>query len=168
MKDGLQVWCKDCLRDRNKKWFAENVDRKRELNRRWRKENADRVRELVQRNYQNNKDAILARRRAWYAKQSAEALQELRRRGNLGRYGLTVKAYQDLLDKQGGGCAVCGAKPKNNRKRFLSVDHCHSSKKVRGILCDGCNMGLGCLGDSPERLRAAAAYLESFDRSAEE
>lgn len=165
LKDGHQAWCKKCLGERNRRWFAENVERKRELNRRWRKYNADRVLSLRRKRYSERADVILAQKRAWYAKQSAEAIRDRNRRRNLSRYGFTEKDYRDLLAKQGGGCAVCGAK---HGKRKLSVDHCHDSNKVRGILCDGCNIGIGCLGDSPDRLRAAAKYLESIDRSAEE
>lgn len=72
-------------------------------------------------------------------------------------YGLTERDYQDLLRKQNGVCAICKTKPDAQR---LFVDHCHSTKKVRGLLCHFCNIGIGNLKDNPERLRAAATYLE--------
>ena len=71
------------------------------------------------------------------------------------KYGLSEGGFNTLLDSQGGGCAICGATP----DRF-HVDHCHHSNKVRGILCSGCNTGLGKLGDSVEGLKKALAYLE--------
>ena len=40
------------------------------------------------------------------------------------------------------------------------IDHCHTSGKVRGVLCNGCNTTLGKMHDSPELLRRAAEYLE--------
>lgn len=164
MKDGHQVWCKSCLGPRNKKWARDNSERKRELSRVWRAKNIDRVRELGRVRYVANRDKINATKRAWYAKSRA-VVREINRRRNLRRYGLTESDYKRILAKQNGGCAICSAGPK---KRRLSVDHCHNSETVRGLLCDGCNFGIGLFNDSPDRLRAAAKYLETFERSAEE
>jgi hypothetical protein len=57
------------------------------------------------------------------------------------------------------GCAVCGVKQSKNGKR-LSIDHCHSSNKVRGALCSGCNLALGSLEEDPDRARRLAVYME--------
>ena len=73
------------------------------------------------------------------------------------RYGITSLDYAALLEGQGGVCAVCNAKP---TVQILLVDHCHVSLKVRGLLCQPCNLALGHFGDDPARMRAAAAYLE--------
>lgn len=61
-------------------------------------------------------------------------------------------------------CAICGlGEVRTNRltgeRRELSVDHCHDSGEVRGLLCSRCNMGLGLLGDKPERLAASLQYV---------
>jgi len=58
------------------------------------------------------------------------------------RYGITLEKYNELLKKQNGGCAICGAKPKT---RSLNVDHNHITKQVRGLLCHLCNRALGQL-----------------------
>lgn len=73
------------------------------------------------------------------------------------RYGLTVDAYEELLARQGGRCAICGGKQIHERN--MSVDHDHETNEVRGLLCDYCNRGLGLFRDDPERLIAAARYL---------
>ena len=76
------------------------------------------------------------------------------------RYGMSLLDYDALLALQGGVCAICGKKS----KRRLGVDHCHSSHKVRGLLCSKCNVGLGNYDDDTDRLRAAIAYLERSRR----
>jgi hypothetical protein len=84
----------------------------------------------------------------------------------LANYGMTWGQYQALLDAQGGGCAVCGQTCASGR--LLAVDHDHSCcpensrscvRCVRGLLCGGCNQGLGKFRDDPRLLAEAAAYL---------
>lgn len=77
-------------------------------------------------------------------------------------YGITLAEYNHILASQGGGCAICGTKPK--RYRRLDVDHDHETGAVRGILCSECNRGIGFLRDSPANLRAAADYLEKHGK----
>lgn len=72
-------------------------------------------------------------------------------------YGLLPGEYDQLLEAQGGRCAICGG----TRRQRLSVDHCHATGLVRGLLCRMCNGRLLTASkDRPEVLRAAAAYLE--------
>ena len=81
-------------------------------------------------------------------------------RASLKRYGISPEEYNLLLAKQDGVCAICHTAEINGFGTRLAVDHCHETKKVRGILCGNCNRGLGFYGHEPERLRAAIAYLE--------
>lgn len=90
-----------------------------------------------------------------------------RDRMRLANYGMTWAQYQQMLSAQGGGCAVCGGQCTTGR--LLAVDHDHSccpedsrscGRCIRGLLCSACNQGLGKFDDAPERLRAAAEYLE--------
>lgn len=80
----------------------------------------------------------------------------------LGRYGLTPASYNEMLAAQGGGCAVCGTPDVGGRwdSTAFHVDHDHATGVVRGLLCLGCNRGLGYFNDNPEKLRLAALYLE--------
>lgn len=57
------------------------------------------------------------------------------------RFGITTDEYESMLKKQKGGCAIC--EMKHNHKRRFCVDHCHKTNKVRGLLCNGCNTGVG-------------------------
>ncbi|MFC9285667.1 endonuclease domain-containing protein [Streptomyces sp. NPDC057052] len=69
-----------------------------------------------------------------------------------------------------GNCSICGSfetVTRAGRVRRPSIDHCHRTGVVRGVLCSGCNVGLGLFGDDPARLRAAAEYLERYITTAE-
>lgn len=70
------------------------------------------------------------------------------------RYGIPRGEYERMYAEQGGRCAACGTE-----RPTLCVDHDHGSGKVRGLLCDGCNKGIGCLGESVEAMTGAVAYL---------
>ena len=74
-------------------------------------------------------------------------------------YGLTLEGYYELLEKQGGQCATCDAKPEDQHHGRLDVDHNHETGEVRGLLCNTCNRGIGFSGDNPDVLERQAAYL---------
>ncbi len=78
--------------------------------------------------------------------------------GKYRKYGLTEERYQEMLEAQGGVCAICQKPPKTIR---LSVDHDHRTGRVRGLLCYCCNYGLGWFSDKPERVKRLVAYVES-------
>lgn len=73
-------------------------------------------------------------------------------------YGISREEYARLFELQDGKCAICGQVSENRR---LSVDHNHTTGKVRALLCDNCNKGLGHFKDNPNLLIAAASYLNS-------
>lgn len=108
------------------------------------------------------KACVSARRKAWHAKHKETVNHERR----LKKFNLT----QEQFDALGDCCGVCGVKegdPGCGRWGKLYVDHDHAccpdtescGECVRGLLCANCNKGIGNLGDDPERLIAAAAYL---------
>lgn len=75
-------------------------------------------------------------------------------------YGLTPQTVQTLILRQHNSCAICKKPFNEGKKSTFHIDHDHATAKVRGILCYGCNTGLGAFADSPMLLREAAAYLE--------
>jgi hypothetical protein len=78
------------------------------------------------------------------------------------RYGITPDDYATMLELQDGRCAVCKRVQEGQR---LAVDHDHVTGKVRGLLCNQCNRGIGLLGDSPELLLSAVNYLRKAGES---
>lgn len=78
-------------------------------------------------------------------------------------YGLTIKEYLDLAEKQNFVCCICG---KENfamgecHSGVLVVDHNHKTGQIRGLLCHNCNRALGLFQDDIEKLKQAISYLK--------
>lgn len=84
----------------------------------------------------------------------------------LRKYGLTPEDYDRLLAAQDGRCAICGKEPGATSgvdRNRLVIDHSHATGKVRALLCDFCNRGLGIFFDDPDLLLAAVKYLRRFE-----
>lgn len=97
-----------------------------------------------------------------------EKMKEYRRKYTISKYGREPQPrikkakkpdiYVYLFDKQNGICAICGSPPSDKR---LAVDHCHTTGKIRGLLCSSCNCALGLFKDNTELLDRAAGYLKT-------
>ena len=72
------------------------------------------------------------------------------------RYRMPKDGYLDLVKKQKGLCKICKS---DGGGRSLHVDHCHTTGKVRGLLCSNCNTGLGLFKDNVDLLKKAIKYL---------
>ena len=125
-------------------------DEKREQNRikniKWRKDNKEKY--------------LLSARR--YRKHHHKTIQNYKLKT---RYGLSLEDYYGLYKSQSGKCAICNnpeSAVHNLTKKIitLAVDHCHKTKKVRGLLCQDCNRGLGKFNDDISRMEKAIEYLK--------
>ena len=74
-------------------------------------------------------------------------------------YGLSGEEYRNMKAIHNNECAICGKAPSGKRTE-LDVDHDHETKKVRGLLCNNCNRGIGHLQDSVVILEKALNYLK--------
>ena len=72
------------------------------------------------------------------------------------KYGITQNEFNALIDFQDNKCAICGDKLDK-----INIDHNHQTDEVRGLLCSGCNTGLGHLGDDIDGLEKALYYLKN-------
>lgn len=79
------------------------------------------------------------------------------------RYGLSLEQFESMLNAVNYKCEICGRDVHTDQGRHdaatACIDHDHETGKIRGITCNPCNAGMGGLGDDPERLEKAAAYL---------
>lgn len=91
-----------------------------------------------------------------YCKKCASGVQLIR---NVKRkYNLEASDYDKMLHKQGECCAICGIKSSDYGKKF-SIDHCHKTMKVRALLCNNCNVGIGLFKENLDTLVSAISYL---------
>jgi hypothetical protein len=118
-----------------------------------------------------NKDRDNAKSRAYYARNRESLLEKQRHKraadpdktrrhklaGHLKPYGLTIAAYETQAALQGGKCAICRQPPMAGTR--LVVDHCHTTKRTRELLCSSCNLALGHTREDPEYIAKLLAYI---------
>lgn len=112
----------------------------------WRRDNPEKAKATRMNNYYANHEREKASRR---------------RSGFKRLYGITPEDRDAMLEAQGFCCAACGTDDPGS-KRGWCTDHCHSTLIVRGILCLRCNLALGNVQDSTDRLRNLILYLETY------
>lgn len=80
------------------------------------------------------------------------------------KYGITLEEFEDKLAGQGGRCEICEMElGVDNDSRKAHLDHCHTTNQIRGILCVGCNQGIGSMREDIEIMKKAIAYLEKYN-----
>jgi hypothetical protein len=143
-KSGLVARCCNCVNAAQKVWRDTHPEKGREYNRRWTERNPNFKKKEKFFTYEYQREAYLRLGRSRVLMQ---------------KYGITADEFDSMLAAQGGGCAICARKDSGAPDRVMSVDHCHESGKIRGILCHYCNVGLGNFQDDPDRIMTAVAYL---------
>lgn len=130
--DGLQTRCRNCYRD----WYNQRYEKNPEF----REKRLRHFREFYQESYPTRRE-----------KSNNDKMFR--------KYGITREEFDAMSKAQDNLCAICEQSPAETGKTRLSVDHCHKTQKVRGLLCDKCNIGLGMFRDNPELLARAIRYL---------
>jgi hypothetical protein len=77
------------------------------------------------------------------------------------KYGIGWEEFDTLWEQSSGECGICRC-TLDVDERSTHIDHCHTTGRVRGILCHACNLMLGHAKDSPEVLQAAILYLQRW------
>jgi len=140
-KDGLSPWCHACVAAQAKvRW--NDPERRERLRKTWRE------------SYYRHADDAKRWRKSVSGKKSKKQYKLK------SKYGMTLADFSAMLLAQGNACAVCSIAFIDSPKGGAHVDHCHATKRIRGLLCVRCNLTIGHAGDSVERLRALADYLE--------
>lgn len=132
---GFSDLCKDCTKIRDKKrkpYFDSRKNLKRKYDKNYKQENKEQIK--------------------------AKSLKYV--------YGFSIEEYKHLVKTQKNKCAICKKYEtlvdyRTNKIRDLSVDHCHKTNGIRGLLCSKCNMAIGLLEDNIKLLENAIKYLKN-------
>lgn len=139
-KDRMQSCCNQCKAQTTREWYKKNKDR-------CRKERYKRYKA----NQKRDNEAVKA-----FLKKNPNKAKEYSLRS---KYKLEVTDYKNMLLSQLNSCAICFISFKNAQP---CIDHCHTTGKIRGLLCSSCNRGLGLFNDNEVSLMRAADYLKEF------
>lgn len=134
---GYRSDCKACTKLYKKNYFSKTKEKQLDKLKKWKKDNPDKVKSGNLRNF----------------------------------YGITLEKYQEMATSQHNCCAICGKHESNNIKdgrnnkiRSLSVDHNHSTGRIRGLLCYHCNIAVGMLKDSITNAMKLVEYLSKNEK----
>jgi hypothetical protein len=130
-------------RKRYQKMNEENKKLYNEKTVEWRKQNPEKYAK-IQKKYHDNNNVKLKKRNS-----------RLKR-----NFKITLKDYEKMLEEQNGVCKICKNPETTKTLKNLSVDHCHNTGKVRGLLCRSCNVALGLFKDDIEIITNSIKYLK--------
>lgn len=148
----------DELKAYKQEWYAKNSEREKQKRRDYYQANKAKAIANSREWSLANPERVKERQARWRAA-NPDKLRELNRKSRLKlAYGLTVEEWETMFEAQGRACKCCGS-PDPKASNGWHVDHCHDSKRVRGILCQQCNIMLGCAADDPSILKKGAEYL---------
>lgn len=103
-----------------------------------------------------------AKKKRWEENNPAKLAAANRKYNLAKKYAWTEEEFQSMLCEQEYGCAICGTKTPGGKCNQWHIDHNHKTGRVRGILCNRCNVGLGKFNDSIAELYNAIEYLLHF------
>lgn len=105
-------------------------------------------------------EALRSQKRSHHHANRARLIAEMRRRYISRTYSIQLEDKAAMLWAQGGVCSIC-RRDLDADDRNTHLDHDHATGRLRGVLCHGCNVGLGAFRDDPDRMRRAIAYLRA-------
>lgn len=154
--------------DRNR--YHANIEKERERSRlkssKFRKLNPEKAREMQKKSELKNPNTKKVYDRKYVEKNKSKIRERSkifyydkgRGRHLVKTYGIDNIQYSKMLEEQKYRCAIC-LTDQNDLNKPLFVDHCHKSSKIRGLLCNRCNTGLGMFQDNIQNLQRALGYL---------
>lgn len=161
--DGCYIQCIQCRREQSNRTYLRNKENRLKEAALYREENRERLAIWARNDRAANKEKYAG----YHSRYRLRRFKEL-----LKRYNLTLDDYNLLLKKQKNKCAICKCpetrrEPNSEKICRLCIDHCHSTKKVRGLLCSACNSALGKFKENPKLLKSAIGYLRKHSKESQ-
>ena len=129
-------------------------NKKKEADAAYRAANREKCRKANRTHYRQNSEKLRRKTEEWWqdnpGKRKHYAL--------MASHGISLEQFNQMLADQDGECPICGTTQPGGKG--WHVDHCHTTGKIRGVLCHPCNSMLGFAHDNPASLRRAADFLE--------
>jgi hypothetical protein len=155
----------------SREWYKKNKEKVRQNGIDYRKNNSEKEKARCKKYYENHKEQALAKsalrndsRKEYFMRYAKEHAEEARERNRLwqktAKYGITIDQYNAMLESQDYKCAICHKDLVPGTKTH--IDHSHTPFRIRGILCNKCNMGIGLFEDNATFLLSAVVYLQGF------
>jgi len=171
---------------KRKAYYEANKEKVKASNKAYREANKEKAIAYAKAYYEANKEKVTVSNKAYreankeksiayakaYRKANKEKLSSNNKKYYLKvKYGITLKEKNFILKKQNNKCKICKITIHKNKKlknNTACIDHCHTTNKLRGILCSMCNKGLGHFKDNTEILTNAIDYLKEAETLPEE
>lgn len=142
---GYRLRCKICVRENRVNVYYRNQEENIRKAGEWKKANRTYCNEWERKN--RHKDIELTR--------DKEASR---------KKGLNLEKYYLMRDSQENKCLICKRHERRKNRASITarlcIDHCHTTGKIRGLLCHDCNTGIGKFEDNIELLQSAIDYLK--------
>ncbi len=144
------------VQKRKKEWVELNRERVSAQRKEFREKNKERLKQKQKKYMAKTKKYKSEYDKEYRSKNKDRVRNNLLKR----QYGIDLIAYNKIFLDQKGCCKIC-SRHQSELSKILAVDHCHASKKVRGLLCNTCNTGLGNFRDNIESMKRAIKYLQA-------
>ena len=171
VKRGWRLRCKACSVISKAKMYEKNREKHIQQACDWAKENRPRINERKRKDRAENPEKHQAWEAGKYRKGIERHGDDYRIKQVLRKHNLSRELYDEMVKEQNNLCAICSKPETQMRTRTagefkgvkvvagLAIDHCHTTGKIRALLCRKCNLGLGAYDDNVERMQLAIDYL---------
>ena len=149
---------KEHIKKKSAEYYLENKKKVLERLAKVYKENPLPTKKRVKDFAENNPEKIKTYQKTW-KERHPEKRKIYTRNSRIRAYGIEPSEYYEMLEQQGQGCAICKAK---STHRAMNIDHNHKTGKVRGLLCDKCNLSLGHI-EKEGFLEKAMEYIAKYN-----
>lgn len=148
---------KQRILEKSAKYYAENKQQILKRSSEAHKKNPLPGRERAKKFAQQNTEKLKKYQKTW-KERHPEKRKLYTRNSRIRAYGIEPEIYYKMLEKQGQRCAICNAE---STRRAMNIDHDHKSGKIRGLLCDRCNLSLGHI-ERHDWMERAKQYLAQY------